>query len=38
MAAERLRAAGDQRPLYRLQGGIIAWAQEGLPVEPGNGR
>ncbi|GHD53763.1 hypothetical protein GCM10017083_30510 [Thalassobaculum fulvum] len=38
MAAERLRAAGDSRPLYRLQGGIIAWAQEGLPVEPGNGR
>lgn len=38
LAAERLRAAGDRRDLYRLQGGIIAWAQGGFPVEPGNGR
>lgn len=38
LAAERLRAAGDRRPLYRLEGGIIAWAQGGFPVEPGNGR
>lgn len=35
MAAEQLRAAGDRRDLYRLQGGIIAWAQAGLPMEPG---
>ena len=36
MAAERLRAAGDRRPLYRLEGGILAWAQSGHPVEPGD--
>lgn len=36
MAAERLRAAGDRRPLYRLEGGILAWAQSGRPVEPGS--
>jgi len=35
LAAQRLRAAGDQRPLYRLQGGIIAWASAGFPIEPG---
>ena len=35
MAAERLRAAGDRRPLYRLEGGILAWAQSGHPVNPG---
>lgn len=36
MAAERLRAGGDRRPLYRLEGGILAWVQSGLPVEPGD--
>lgn len=36
MAAERLRAAGDRRPLFRLAGGILAWAQAGHPVEPGD--
>lgn len=35
LAAEQLRSTGDRRPLYRLEGGIIAWAQGGLPVEPG---
>ncbi|MEQ8817310.1 MAG: rhodanese-like domain-containing protein [Thalassobaculum sp.] len=35
LAAEQLRATGDRRPLYRLEGGIIAWVQSGLPVEPG---
>lgn len=38
LAAERLRAEGDRRDLYRLQGGIIAWVQDGLPVEPGGNR
>lgn len=38
LAAERLRAEGDRRDLYRLEGGIIAWVQSGLPVEPGDNR
>jgi rhodanese-related sulfurtransferase len=36
LAADQMRAAGDRRPLYRLAGGIIAWVQSGLPVEPGD--
>src|SRR3546814_13389024 len=36
LAAEQLRAAGDRRPLYRLEGGILAWAQSGRPVERGD--
>ncbi|EDP64842.1 Rhodanese-like protein [alpha proteobacterium BAL199] len=35
LAAEQLRLNGDRRDLYRLEGGIIAWVQSGLPVEPG---
>lgn len=32
MAAERLGAAGVTRPLWRLEGGILNWAQSGKPV------
>ncbi len=35
-AAQRLIAAGENRPLYRLAGGIMAWAQQGHPIEPGD--
>ena len=35
-AAQRLIENGETRQLYRLQGGIIAWAGSGHPVEPGN--
>jgi hypothetical protein len=28
-------AHGEQRQLYRLQGGIMGWMQSGHPVEPG---
>ena len=34
-AAEHLIAAGETRQLYRLAGGIMAWAQQGQPIEPG---
>ncbi|KZD12330.1 rhodanese-like domain-containing protein [Oceanibaculum pacificum] len=30
-AAGQMALAGAQGPIYRLQGGIIAWAQAGLP-------
>jgi rhodanese-related sulfurtransferase len=33
MAAERLAAAGVTRPLWRLEGGILNWAQSGNRVE-----
>jgi rhodanese-related sulfurtransferase len=33
MAAEQLAAAGVTRPLWRLQGGIMNWAQSGKPIE-----
>lgn len=35
-AADRMIAAGENRQLYRLQGGIMGWHQSGHPVEPGN--
>lgn len=34
-AAGQMVASGESRQLYRLQGGIIAWAQTGHPIEPG---
>lgn len=37
-AAEMLAASGlapEGAPIYRLAGGIIAWAQAGLPLEQG---
>jgi rhodanese-related sulfurtransferase len=32
MAAQAFRAAG--RKAYSLEGGLVAWDQEGLPLEP----
>lgn len=33
MAADRMVAAGVTRPLWRLEGGILNWAQSGKPIE-----
>lgn len=35
MAAELLADAGVTRPLWRLEGGIVAWAQAGNPIDQG---
>jgi len=35
MAAQALRASG--RPAYSLAGGLHAWQDAGLPLEPGDG-
>ncbi len=34
-ASALLRAAGDERPLYRLEGGILGWKAKGKATEPG---
>jgi len=34
-AAEKMVAAGYRAPLGRLAGGILAWAEAGLPVDTG---
>ncbi|MGE0255140.1 MAG: rhodanese-like domain-containing protein [Alphaproteobacteria bacterium] len=34
-AAEKMVAAGYQAPFGRLAGGILAWAEAGLPVDTG---
>jgi len=34
-AAQKMIDSGETRPLYRLEGGIMAWVQAGHPVEPG---
>jgi rhodanese-related sulfurtransferase len=34
-ASQRLVDAGEERQLYRLEGGIKAWVQGGHPWEPG---
>ena len=36
MAAEALAAAGFEAA--KLDGGIVGWAEDGLPLEPGDGR
>jgi len=35
MAAQLAAAAGEPGPIYRLQGGIVAWVAAGGPVESG---
>ena len=36
-AAEHLLASGYTGEILRLEGGIIAWAEAGMPVETGDG-
>jgi rhodanese-related sulfurtransferase len=35
VAAEAVRAAGRQA--YSIEGGLLAWAEQGLPLEPDGG-
>lgn len=36
MATEIMRAAGFEGPIYRLEGGILAWKASGGQIQPGN--
>ena len=35
-AAKIMRSFGYEGPIYRLTGGILAWAESGGKIEPGN--
>jgi rhodanese-related sulfurtransferase len=35
MATELVRAAGFEGPIFRLEGGILAWNAEGGNIQPG---
>jgi rhodanese-related sulfurtransferase len=37
MASEIMRSTGFTGPIYRLEGGILAWKAHGGNIQPGNG-